>query len=168
MPKKAPFELPDDECERLTRQEMACCRIIMVLASDLHYAQDDLAQRLMSVPYGKERLRMLIGGVDSLFKDILGTISDRQRRQLRNQAKDMTMKAVPKLTHTQNKVMIYLDEVKELVNCAKEKCVGCVESDEDARKCRVYKWLEANVPLDDYGDGLICPYARIDWGEKDE
>lgn len=168
MPKDKPFELPDDQCERLTRQEMACCRSIMTLASDLHFAKDDLKGRLETVPHGKERLNMILGGLDSLFRDILGTISDRQRRQLRNQAKDMTYQLVPKLTHSSNKVMIYVDEVKELVDCAREKCTGCVDTGEEARNCRLYKWLEANVPLDNYGDDLICPYARIDWEDEDE
>lgn len=167
MPKDKPFELPESQCERLTRQEFACIRSIMVLASDLTLARDDLKKRLECVPSGQERLNMVLGGINSLFKDLIGTVTDRQRRQLRNQAKDMTLQIVPKLSRKDNRVMIYIDDVKELVNCAREKCTGCVDTDEEARHCRLYQWLEGNVPLDDYGDDLICPYASIDWREQD-
>lgn len=168
MPKGNPFELPDDQCERVTRTEMASCRTILLLASDLHHAQEDLKDRLKCVPYGERRLRMISGGIDSLFRDILGTITDKQRKQIRNQAKDLVMQAVPKLTASQNKVMVYLDDIKELTNCAMERCKRCADTGDEARKCRLYQWLETNIPLDDYGDNLICPYARIGWGDEDE
>lgn len=166
MPYNEPFEIPDSECERLTRPEMACCRSIMTLASDLHYAKDDLKKRLKTVPDGEQRMDAVCGEIDSLFRDILGTVSDRQRKQLRNQAKDLVMKAVPKLSAADNKVMIYIDEVKELVDCAREKCRICAKDGTECRSCRLYKWLETNIPLDDYGDDLICPYARRDWEES--
>ena len=165
MPKGNPFELPDEDCERLTRSEMACLRSIMVLASDLHHAKDDLKNRLECVPGGVGRLNMILGSVDSLFKDLIGTVSDRQRRQIINQSKDMRLQIVPAMSSAGNKVMIYIDEVKELTDCAREKCKSCADTGEEARKCRLYKWLETNIPLDDYGDGFLCPYARRDWGE---
>lgn len=163
MPRKAPYKIPDEECERLRRPEMAACRTIMTLASDLHYAQDDLADRLDCIPYGKARLNMIVGGIDSLFTDLVGTISDKQRLQLLRQAQDLVMKAVPKMDMNNNKVMVYLDDIKELVECARAQCRQCADTGEEARKCRLYKWLEANIPLDDYGDDLICPYAREEW-----
>ena len=163
MPRKAKFELPDDQCERLTRGEMAACRNIMALTSDLYFARDDLKERLKCVPSGRERLNMICGGIDSLFRDILGTVTDRQRNQLRNQAKDLVMKAVPKLSANGRQVMIYVEDVRELVDCARERCKLCVMDGEECRKCRLYKWLEANIPLDDYGDNLVCPYAGQRW-----
>lgn len=165
MSKKKPFELPDEQCERLTRPEMAACRTIMTLVSDLEYAKDDLRKRLECIPSGKERLNMLCGGIDSLFRDLLGTVSNRQRKQLRNQANDLVMKAVPKLSGNDRSVMIYIEDVKELVDCAREKCKLCTMDGSECRKCRLYQWLETNIPLDDYGDDLICPYARRDWGD---
>ena len=165
MPKGKPYILPEKDRERLKRSEMACCRYIMVLASDLHYAKDDIGERLSCVPSGKERLNMIVGGIDSLFTDLLGTITEGQRKQLLNQAKDLDMKAVPKMSVGNNKVMVYLDDIKELVECARERCKICANTDEEARKCRLYKWLETNIPLDDYGDGLLCPYATEDWGD---
>lgn len=163
MPRKARYELPDEDCERLTRVEMAACRNIMALASDLHFAKDDLKNRLACVPSGQARMNMLCGGIDSLFRDILGTVSDKQRKQLKNMARDLVMKAVPKLSSNGQQVMIYIDDVKELVDCARERCKLCVMDGNECRKCTLYKWLESNIPLDDYGDNLVCPYAGQHW-----
>ena len=165
MPKKTPFELPDSECKRLTRPEMASLSMVMALASNLHFSKDDLKERLESIPGGTQRMNMLLGSVDSLFLDLIGTVCDRQRRQLRNQARDMKIQIVPTWKISNNKILIHKDEMKELVNCARYKCRQCADTGEEARKCRLYKWLEINVPLDDYGDDLICPYARVDWEE---
>ena len=115
MSKKKPFELPDEQCERLTRPEMAACRTIMTLVSDLEYAKEDLAKA--KADSGNDR-----------------------------------------------SVMIYIDDVKELVDCARERCKLCTMDGSECRQCRLYQWLETNIPLDDYGDDLICPYARRDWG----
>lgn len=164
MPKKAPFELPDKDCERLTRTEMHSVIVIMVLASDLHFAKEDLKKRLQSVPSGMERMNMVLGQIDSLFRDIIGTVSNKQRKQIRNQARDTVMKQVPKLSASGQNVMVHVDEIKELVECAREKCRMCVMDNEECRECRLYQWLEGNIPLDDYGDGLICPYAEEEWG----
>ena len=165
MPKGKPYELPDDQCERLRRNEMIALRLLMSLVSEMEYVKEDLSERLECVPNGKARLNMMCGNAVSLFRDILGTVTDRQRRQLRNSAKDFKIKLVPALTPMGNNVMITLDEVMELTDCAREKCKMCAETGETCRKCRLYQWLEANIPLDDYGDGIMCPYANIDWGD---
>lgn len=165
MPKGNPYKLPEKDRERLKRSEMACCKYIMLLTSDLHYAKDDIGERLSCVPLGKERMNMIVGGIDSLLTDLMGTVPHGQRRQLLNQSNDFVMKAVPKMSVGDGKVMVYLDDIKELVECARERCKICANTDEEARKCRLYKWLETNIPLDDYGDGLLCPYATEDWGD---
>lgn len=163
--KYEPFELPNDQCVRMTRSEMSCCRMIMSLANNLQIAQEDLKKRLEIIPNGAARMKKLLEDLDTLFLDLRGTISDRQRKQLRNSAKDMVFQLVPKITSNGNRVMISIDEMKELTECAMEKCKSCADSGEEAKKCRLYQWLETNIPLDDYGDDLICPYAREEWGE---
>ena len=160
-----PFELPDDECERLTRSEMKDVRMIFALSSELMYAREDLKKRMEQVPDGYERLVRVSDDILHLFQDILGTVCDRQRKQLQNAAKDMHFTLIPKFDLSGNKLMISLAEMRELTNCAREKCLNCVEDGQQAKKCRLYKWLETNVPLDDYGDDLLCPYATIDWGD---
>lgn len=165
MPKKEPFELPDDQCERVTKPEMVLINRILALSSDVNYAKDDLKKRLQCVPYGVERMNMIVGNINSLFLDIMGTVNDKQRRQIKNTANDYYMELRPRMASNGNRVWVSVDEIKELVNLAKEKCRSCAEDDNGARKCRLYQWLEANIPLEDYGDGLICPYATIDWKE---
>lgn len=163
MPKGKPFELRDDDCERLNRSQMILVQRILAFVSDLAYAKDDLAGRMKSVPHGQERLNMVVGGAESLFRDLLGTISDKQRRQIRNAARDYVMVLQPKLTPGNTRISLANEDFKELVEMARYKCRNCAEDGEGARKCPLYQWLEANVPLEDYGDGLVCPYYTIGW-----
>ena len=165
MPKGHPYELPDDQCEYLRRSEMQAVQRLMALGSDLQYAKEDLHDRLDSIPSGNARMNMIIGGVNSLMADLIGTVSDKQRRQLRNTARDFQIEIRPRMVGHSNRVPIDRDELRELTDLAREKCKDCVEDGETARKCRLFKWLVTNIPLDDYGAGLMCPYANIGWGE---
>lgn len=158
-----PFELPDNECIRMNRHEVAACRMVMALMSNLMYAREDLKARMETVPGGPARMDKVVTEVQELFQDIIGTVSDRQRKQLRNIAQDCEIQLIPKLTHSQNRVLIPANEVREIVDMAREKCRMCTDSDAQARKCRLYQWLEVNIPLEDYGSGLMCPYSNIDW-----
>ena len=163
---KAPFELPDDQCERLTRTEMQSVQWLLNALSTLRYAETDLANRLACVPSGNQRLKMAIGQVGSLLRDVLGTVSDKQRRQIRNVAKDMEVRLVSKLTS--QSVNLVLDEkiAKELVDAAQAKCHwDCVPDLDGSRKCELCKILEAVVPLENY-DSVSCPYWRAEWEDK--
>jgi len=51
----------------------------------------------------------------------------------------------------------------KLVDMAREKCKGCVEDGNGARQCELYRFLEVTSPMEDYGDGLMCPYALAEW-----
>ena len=163
MPNGKPLKLPDEDCERLTRSQMILVQRILAFNSDLAYAKEDLAKRMESIPHGKERLNMLVGGAESLFRDLLGTISYKQRRQIRNTAKDYVMVLQPKLTPGNTRISLANEDFRELVEMARYKCRNCAEDGEGARKCPLYQWMEANVPLEDYGSGLVCPYYTIGW-----
>jgi len=160
---KQPFELPDDQCERLTRDEMSAVRMLLILSSEINYAKEDLQKRLAMIPNGKARMNMLAGNCTSLFKDVLGTISDKQRRTLRNSALDYDLKIVPKVNAGQTSIAVQKDDMTELVNCAREKCKYCTLSGLESRSCQLYKLLEAYIPLNDYGAEIICPYAYQEW-----
>lgn len=160
---KQPFELPDEQCERLTRNEMSAVRMLLILSSEMNYAKEDLQKIMGIVPNGKARMNMLVGNCTSLFKDVLGAMSDKQRKVLKNSALDYDLKIVPKVSAGQTSIAVQKDDMTELVNCAREKCKLCALSGLEAKNCKLYRLLEAYIPLDDYGAEIICPYAYQEW-----
>ena len=163
---KVPFELPDDQCERLTKTEMHSVQWLLNAVSTLRYAETDLKKRLECVPSGNQRLRLAIGQLGSLLRDVLGTVSDRQRRQIRNTAQDMEVRLVPKLTAQKASIVLDEETARELVDAAQAKCRWeCVPDFEGDRKCDLCKILEAVVPLENY-DSVSCPYWRAEWEDK--
>ena len=163
---RKPYELPDDQCERLTRTEMHSVQWMLNAVSTLRYAEEDLADRLECVPYGNRRMKLAIGQIGSLLQDVLGTVSDKQRRQLRNTTNDMEVRLVPKMTRQTVNVVLDEETAKELVSAAQAKCHwDCVPDPEESRNCELCKLLEAVVPLESY-ESVSCPYWRAEWEEK--
>lgn len=160
---RTPYQLPEEDCERLNRFEMQAVRMVLAAASIATYAQGDLKDRLECVPYGNQRMRLAVGGIRALADDIVGTISKAQCRQILGTMKDFEMRLVPKLTPASTNVILTKEQAKELMDCARWQCHDCVNSGEEARGCRLYKLLEATTPADDYGDGMVCPYALAEW-----
>ena len=160
---KEQFSLPEDQCERLVRVEMQAVRMMLATLSTAAYAKDDLKKRLECVPYGNERMRMALGGLRSVINDLIGTISVQQAKQIYGTMKDFEMRLVPKLTPASTNVILTKEQAKDLMDCARWQCHDCVNSGEEARGCRLYKLLESTTPADDYGDGMVCPYALAEW-----
>lgn len=157
--------LPDDQCERLRRSEMQAVRMMLAVISVAAYAKEDLADRLKSVPYGQERMRLAVGCMKAICDDLIGTVSKSQCKQLYGTAKDFEMRLLPKLTPWSTNIVMTKEEGKALMDCARWKCHSCVEDGDSCRACQLYKVLEATTPMDDYGDGLICPYSLAQWEE---
>ena len=153
----------EKDCERLTRMEFAAMRGLLAAVNYLTGAKDDLQARLNSIPHGKERMAMVKGGVEALANDIIGTMTVAQCKQLDNTMKDMKIQMVPKMTPMPQNVIVSKSQLQDLVTCAQEKCRLCTALDEDARECVLYKVLEAITPLDDYGNGMTCPYYRAEF-----
>ena len=161
--KRKPYTLQDDQCERLLRSEMTALRILLAALSSAAYAQTDLQKRLECIPYGKERLRMAVGGLRAVCDDLIGTVSRQQCQQIYGTMMDFEMRLLPKLTPGSTNIIMTQEQGKDLIDCARWKCQACVEDGNSCRQCRLYKLLEATTPLDDYGEGLICPYALQEW-----
>ena len=158
--KREPYQLPDEECERLRRSEMAAVRMLLAYENTVVYAKDDLKARLSCLPYGCERMNMIVGGIRSLMGDLLGTVSIAQQKQIYNTTKDCEIHLVPKLTPMSQNVVMSAHDVAEMIDCARTKCVGCTETDTNCRNCRLYRLLEMMAPQEDYGGGFLCPYAK--------
>lgn len=153
---------PEEDCERMTRTEFEATRCLLGATSYLAHARDDLGKRLECIPGGRQRMAMLMGSVKSLSNAVIDTMTRQQAKQMHNVMRDMEMRMVPKLTPSKTNVLMPVDAAKTLVTCAQYKCRDCVAYGEEARRCELYKVLEALTPLDDYGNGLTCPYYRAE------
>ena len=160
---RTPYSLPDADCERLKRNEMNGLRMLLAHLSTAAYVQDDLKDRLECIPDGNRRLRMAVGGLRAVCDDVIGTVSKAQAKQIYGTMRDYELRLVPKLTPASVNIMLTKEQGIELMDMAREKCHGCVEDGESCRECRLYKIFEATTPMDDYGDGLLCPYSLAEW-----
>jgi len=158
------YSLPEEDRERLTRTEMQAVRWCLAAISSIAYAQDDLASRLDCIPYGRIRWRLMLGHLRACLNDVLGTTPLKQRKTIQNVMNDMELRMVPKLSSNSQRVTMDVEDLSLLVRAAKKDyCSACILTDEECRKCELYKVLESVAPLDDYGDGSLCPYSKEEW-----
>jgi len=158
------YQLPEEDCERLTAPEMRAVRWCLAALNSCAYAQDDLSRRLECIPNGKRRWRLMLGQLRALCNDLLGTIPRKQCVGINNVMHDMELRLVPKFTKWDNRVILPAPDLAYIITLAKkEKCMTCVLTDAECRKCEFYKILESVAPLDDYGSGGICPYNMVEW-----
>ena len=157
------FILPDRECERATRREMDVCKLLSVLTSEVMYGQKDLQKRLAIIPDGESRMAEALENIKSIYQDIIGTINTRQAKQLMNASNDLKFQLIPKLSPDLAKFQLNKEEFRELIDCAREKCKFCTEDGENCTKCKLYGIMIERIPLEEYGDGIVCPYAYTEW-----
>jgi len=155
--------MQEEDCERLNRGEFEAVRCLLGAVSYTAHAKDDLKKRLECLPSGKQRMSMVLGGLKAIADDLIGTVPTGQCRQLRNTMQDMDMRMVPKMTRMSTNVILEKEVAKGLVDAAMEKCRGCVEGPEEGRKCALYTVLESFLPLDNYENGMLCPYSMSEW-----
>ena len=146
--------------ERMTKGELGEVRRMLWAVDFVAWAKDGLTKRLECIPYGKERMAMLLGGLKAITEDVCGTIPHGQIQQTRNIMDDLELRAVPKLVPSSGNNIITNDALYTLVKSAKATCDLCTKTGEEARKCPLYKVFEAYYPLDDYGKGYTCPYYQ--------
>ena len=157
--------LKEEECDRLTRTEFEAVRCLLGAVSYTAHAKEDLQERLETIPGGKQRMAMILGGIKALADDLIGTVPAGQCRQLRNTMQDMEMRMVPKMMTMSQNVILEKENAKELIDTAMDRCKGCVEDEQSCRSCGLYKVLESFLPLDNYDNGMLCPYSTSVWKE---
>ena len=155
--------LEEKDCERMNRREFEAVRCLLGAVSYAGHAKDDLQKRLESIPGGRQRMAMVVGGLKALADDIVGTMPVGQCKQVRNTMVDMEMRMVPKMTGMSQNVILEKDNAKALIDKAMERCHGCVEDQVSCRKCGLYTVLESFLPLDTYENGMLCPYSTSEW-----
>lgn len=160
------LELSEDQRTRFTRSEMSVVRALLPLLSYCHHGEHDLEARLKDgrINHGWWRYRSALGSLEAIVLDVLATATKAQTRQVLNTTVDMAVHIVPKTTPIGQNVVMDLQTAKFLTDCAQEKCKMCTEDGESCKQCKLYQVMEATIPLDDYGNGLLCPYSRAEWG----
>lgn len=154
-----------EDQERFLRSEYNAVKALLIVKCFLGDSRKDLRNRLACIPYGNERMNMAYGALDALLEDLLGTTTEAQRNQLMNTRLDYQVCLVPKHTPMCNDVVMDLETAKCLTDCAQEKCIGCTEDGESCRNCKLYQIMEATTPLENYGNGMLCPYNMVQWEE---
>lgn len=152
-----------DDAVRITRTEKLALLWFGVAVSALEERLTDLAQRLDTVPNGRERLETLYSEANMLMDEVLVTVPANQRRSLENTKQDYNVRLAPKLAPFSQNVIMTFDEFKALVDNARAKCRECTEDDKTCSGCQLYNLLTSILPLDDYS-GLLCPYNMGEWG----
>ena len=148
---------------RINRAEKMGMIVLAYAATILDDLQTEIADRLKMIDNGPERLKELSEQVDGLLNEIRLTIPENQRLNLQNTARDFEIRLTPKMTPTKTSVVMQKEEFKELVDHARKRCVDCMESDEDCEKCKLFQLLTVILPLEDYHDGMLCPYNLGEW-----
>ena len=157
------FQLPENECVRLTRMEMTAMNWLYAALSSCLHGQEDLAKRLEIVPDGPQRYAKMVDDLSSIVNDLTGTMPDKQKTKVRNMMHDMELRLVPKMTRRDVAVVLAKEDAMTLLDLAKEnKCVMCMLDSEECRKCDLYKIMEAETPLEEY-KGYLCPYNLAEW-----
>ena len=151
--------------DRLTRVEMGSCKLIISLVNCVVYEKKELERILTSIPDGTERFDRTMNDMMDILQDICNVIPEKQMKALRNSAKDMKVRLVPAMLKENIAMQLDKESYKALIDCARERCKFCVLDGKECTKCDLYNVLIAQVPLDDYGDGIVCPYAFEEWAE---
>ena len=159
------YQLPEEQCERLTRQEFGAVLRLYTLLSDAVHFENDMGRRLECVPNGKKRMRLLLGQIRSIVNDITGTIPVAQCRRIMSTMNDYESRLVPKFTPSKTNVLLDKEQARTLVDFARVECRECVRDSEECRSCKLYELLVAVVPCDNYGNTFLCPYNHSEWGD---
>ena len=104
-----------------------------------------------------------LGWLTPRLNELRLTVPVEQRIHLQNTAQEYEVRMTPKATPSRNNVVMQGNEFKELVDLARVKCVDCMESDTECRKCKLFNLLTILLPLDNYHDGMLCPYNMGEW-----
>lgn len=152
-----------EDAVRLNRQEKMGMIVLAYSATIVDDLQHEIRDRLAMVQDGEERMRKLSEETDSLLNDLRLTIPVNQRMSLQNTAQDYEIHLVPKATPSETSVVMQKEEFKELVDIARVKCRECTDDGDTCTKCRLYQLLTVLLPLDNYDNGLLCPYNMGEW-----
>ena len=152
-----------DDAVRLTRQEKMAMIVLAYVATVFEDVKAELSDRLGMVEHGPSAMEEPSEKTDRLLNELRLTIPVNQRLNLQNTANEYEIRLTPKATPSKTTVIMQKDEFKELVDLARARCVDCMETDTACGKCKLFQLLTVLLPLDDYHDGMLCPYNMGEW-----
>ena len=152
-----------DDAVRLNRSEKMGMITLAYTATVLEDMQTEMANRFAMVENGPERLKTASDLVDGLLNEVRMTIPIEQRMNLQNTAHEFEVRLAPKATPSKTSVVMQKEEFKDLIDCARAKCLDCMMSDTECEKCKLFQMLTIHIPLDDYHNGMLCPYNMGVW-----
>lgn len=147
----------------MTRNEKICLMFLMNAASALEDAKETLADRMKRIDGGPELMQTVADGCLKLLTEVRMTIPDRQRTSLANTAKDYEMRMVPKFTPSTTNVVVQKEDFRQLVDAAQIKCRECADTNDESRRCELFRLLQIAIPLDTYDSTFLCPYNMAKW-----
>ena len=153
-----------EDAVRMTRTEKMSMIVLAYVATVFDEMREELRERLTMVEEGTEKIEILAKISDELLHDLRATIPIEQRINLENTAKDHEMRLVPKMTPSVTNVIMTKEEFRELVDHGRTECRDCTKDDKECGACGLFKILTSVLPLDDYDNGLLCPYNMGEWG----
>lgn len=153
-----------DDAVRLRRTEKQAMLVMAYIATVYEDMQKELDDRLEMIENGPQRMRILAEDADDLLNELRKTIPVNQRMNLQNTVNEYEIRLTPKMTPFKTNVIMQKEEFKELVDIARGICVECAESDTECKACRLYQLLTVLLPLEDYNNGMLCPYNLGEWG----
>lgn len=152
-----------EDAVRLNRSEKMGMILFAHVATVLEDLQTEMADRFAMVKDGAERLKHVSEETDKLLDELRVTIPVNQRLNLQNTAQEYEVRLTPKATPTTTNVVMTKDEFREMVDYARSMCMDCMLNEKECQKCNLYQMLTVLLPLDDYNNGMLCPYNMGEW-----
>ena len=154
-----------DDAVRLNRTEKMGMITLAYVATVLEEMQTEMSGRMAMVQGAPETLYEVSKETNWLLDELRMTIPVEQRINLQNTAQEYEVRLTPKATPSKTCVTMRKEEFKQLVDFARAKCVDCMESDTECEKCGLFRLMTVLLPLDNYHDGMLCPYNMGEWKE---
>lgn len=152
-----------EDAVRLNRQEKMGMITLAYVATCLEDMQEEMQDRLGMIEDGPERLKRVAEETDKLLNELRLTIPINQRMNLQNTAQEYEVRLTPKATPGKTTVVMHKDEFKEMVDYARAMCMDCMLNETECEKCNLFQMLTVLLPLDDYKNGMLCPYNMGEW-----
>ena len=153
-----------EDAVRITRTEKMGMIVLAYAATILDELRTEMAKRIAMIPDGQKRMDEISEKTDGILHELRLTVPEEQRMNLQNTAHEYEVRLTPKATPSKTCVVMGKEEFRTLVDAARAKCVECTMDDNECEACELYKLLTAVLPLDDYHNGMLCPYNCGEWG----
>lgn len=152
-----------EDAVRLNRSEKMGMITLAYIATCLEDMQTEMADRFGMIENGQERLKDVSDEVNRLLNELRLTIPLNQRMNLQNTAQEYEIRLTPRATPSKTVVTMGKDEFKEMVDYARSMCMDCMLNEKECEKCNLFQMLTVLLPLDDYKNGMLCPYNLGVW-----